>query len=69
MVLKGVNWVHNAKIKSNGLERIHWVHNDEIGSNCLEMSQFCTQYKNQFKWSSKESIGYTNGLERSQLGT
>ena len=21
MVLKGVNWVHNAKIRSNGLER------------------------------------------------
>ena len=21
MVLKGVNWVHNAKIKPNGLER------------------------------------------------
>ena len=39
MVLKGVNWVHNAKIKSNGLERIHyWVHNDKIGSNGLEMS-------------------------------
>ena len=75
MVLKGVNWVHN----------------DKIGSNGLEMSQFCTQYKNQFKWSSKESIGYTMiksvqmvlkavnwvhnakirlyGLERSQLGT
>ena len=35
MVLKGVNWVHN----------------DKIGSNGLEMSQFCTQCKNQFKWS------------------
>ena len=75
MVLKGVNWVHNDKIGSNGLER----------------SQLGTQWQNQVKWSWKESIGYTmiklgqmvlkgvnwvhndkigsNGLERSQLGT
>ena len=24
MVLKGVNWVHNGKIKSNGLEMSHF---------------------------------------------
>ena len=24
MVLKGVNWVHNDKIGSNGLERSKW---------------------------------------------
>ena len=60
MVLKGVNWVHNAKIMSYGLER----------------SQLGTQCKNQVKWSLKESIVYrvhdkigSNGLERSQLGT
>ena len=35
LVLKGVNWVHNDEIRSNGLER----------------SQFGTQYKNQVKWS------------------
>ena len=35
MVLKGVNWVHNDKIRSNGLER----------------SQLGTQYKNQVIWS------------------
>ena len=35
MVLKGVNWVQNAKIRSNGLER----------------SQLGTQCKNQVKWS------------------
>ena len=35
MVLKGVSWVHNNKIMSNGLERSH----------------LATQYKNQFKWS------------------
>ena len=35
MVLKGVNWVHNDKIRSYGLER----------------SNLCTQCKNQIKWS------------------
>ena len=35
MVLKGVNWVHNDKIESNGLER----------------SQLGTQYKDQVIWS------------------
>ena len=34
MVLKGVNWVHNAQIKSYGLER----------------SQLGTQCKNQIIW-------------------
>ena len=75
MVLKGVNWVDNDKIRSNGLER----------------SQLGTEYKNEVKWSWKESIGYTMiklgqmvlnefnwvhntkiglyGLERSRLGT
>ena len=54
MVLKGVNWVHNAKINglershndkigSNGLERINWVHNTKIRSNGLERSQLGTQ--------------------------
>ena len=43
MVLKGVNWVHN----------------DTIGSNGLERSQLGTQYKKQVTWCSKESIGYT----------
>ena len=35
MVLKGVNWVHNDKIESNGLER----------------SQVGTEYKYQVIWS------------------
>ena len=43
MVLKGVNLVHNDKIRSNGLERSQWVHNDKIRYNCLEMSQLSTQ--------------------------
>ena len=35
MVLKAVSWVHNDKMRSNGLER----------------NQLSTQYKNQVKWS------------------
>ena len=35
MVLKGVNWVHNDKIRLNGPER----------------GQLGRQYKNQVKWS------------------
>ena len=35
MVLKGVNWVHNDKIRSNGVER----------------SNLGAQYKNQVIWS------------------
>ena len=59
MVLKGVNWVHNDKIRSNGLGRsqlgtqcksgnmvlkgINWVHNAKIRSYGLERSQFSTE--------------------------
>ena len=43
MVLKGVNRVHNDKIRSKGLERTN------LG----------TQYKNQVIWSWKDSTGYT----------
>ena len=43
LVLKGVKWVYNTKFRSYGLER----------------SQLGTQYKNQLKWSQKESSGYT----------
>ena len=75
MVLKGVNRVHNDKIRSNG----------------IESSESGTQGYNWVKWSWKESIGYTmiklgqmvlkgvnrvhndkigsNGVERGQLGT
>ena len=44
MVLKGVSWVLNDKIRSNGLER----------------SQLGTQCKIQVIWSLKESFGYTD---------
>ena len=30
MVLKGVNWVHNDKIRSNGLER------SQLGTQCIK---------------------------------
>ena len=43
MVLKGVNWVHNAKIMSYCLERCQLGHNTKIRSNGLEMSHFGTQ--------------------------
>ena len=43
MVLKGVNWVHNDKTGSNGLER----------------SQYGYTMIKWVKWSWKESIGYT----------
>ena len=43
MVLKGVNKVHNDKIRWNGPEQ----------------SQMGTQYENWVKWSWKESIRYT----------
>ena len=43
MVLKRVNWVHNTKIRSYGLERNQLLHNDKIRSNGLERSQWGTQ--------------------------
>ena len=45
MVLKGVIWVHNNKIWSNGLERRSQlsIHNDKIRSKGLERSQLGTQ--------------------------
>ena len=45
MVLKGVNWVHNEKIRSNGqmVKGVNCVHNDKIRSNGLERSQLGTQ--------------------------
>ena len=43
IVLKGVNWVHNDKIRSNGVERSQWVHNTKIRSYGLERSPLHTQ--------------------------
>ena len=38
MVLKGVNWVHNDKIRSNGLERsqLYTMHNEKSGHMVLK---------------------------------
>ena len=49
MVLKGVNWVHIDKIRSNGLERSQL---------CTQSKNHVIQYKNQVIWSWKESIWY-----------
>ena len=59
IVLKGVNCGHNDKFGQMVLKGVNLVHNDKIRSNGLERSNFCTQCKNQIKWSWKESIGYT----------
>ena len=42
MVLKGVNRVHNNKMRSNGLKGVNRVDNEKIGSNGLERSQLGT---------------------------
>ena len=39
MVLKGVNWVHNAKSGHMVLKGVNSVHNDKIRLNGLERSQ------------------------------
>ena len=50
IVYKGVNWIHNENIRSNGLEGnqlgtqmvlkgVSWVHNTRIRSYGLQMSQ------------------------------
>ena len=59
MVLKGVNWVHNDKIRSNGLER------SQLGTQYIKSGQMVLKGVN---WVHNDKIG-SNGLERSQLGT
>ena len=43
MVLKAVNWVHNAKSGHMVLKGVNWVQNDKIRSNGLERSQLGTE--------------------------
>ena len=38
MVLKGVNWIHNAKSGHMVLKGVNWLHNDKIRLRCLERS-------------------------------
>ena len=47
MVLKGVNWVHNAKSGQMVSKGVNWLHNDNIRLNGLERSQLGTQCKNE----------------------
>ena len=42
MVLKGVNWVHNDKIRMV-LKGVNWVHNKKVRPYGLERSQLGTQ--------------------------
>ena len=59
MALKGVNWVHNDKIRSIGLER------SSIGYTMIKLGQMVLKWVN---WVHNDKIR-SNGLERSQLGT
>ena len=54
-----VQYVNQKVIFKVSYKGVDWVHNDKITSNGFESSQLGTQYKNQVIWSSKESIGYT----------
>ena len=46
MILKGIIWVHNDKIRSNGLERSQLDTYYKIGSKGLERSGYTIQNKN-----------------------
>ena len=58
MVLKGVNWVHNDKIGSNGLER------SQLGTTIIKLGQMVLKGVNRVHNDKMMS----NGLERSQFG-
>ena len=66
MVLKGVNWLHNDKIRSNGLERVNWVHNDKIRSNGVERSELGTIQSGHMVLKGSGAKTRFNGLERRQ---
>ena len=59
MVLKEVNWVHNDKIRSNGLER------SQFGYTIQKSGLMVLKGVN---WVHNDKIR-SNGLERSQMGT
>ena len=59
MVLKGVSWLHNTKIRSNGLEK------ESIGYTLLKLGQMVLAGVNCVHNNKIRS----NALERSQLGT
>ena len=59
LVLKGLNCVHNGKIRSNGLER------SQLGTQCKNQGHMVLKAVNCVYNGKIRS----NGLERSQLGT
>ena len=65
MVLKGVNWVNNTKIKSYGLERRHMVWNEQFGYRMQKSGQMVLKGVNCVHNNKIRS----NGLERRQLST
>ena len=69
MVLKGVNWVHNDKIGSNGLERsqlgTQWGQMVLKGVTIQKQGDMVLKVVN---WVQNDKIS-SNGLERNQLGT
>ena len=60
MVLKGLNCVHNGKIKSNGLERSQLATQSMQKSGHMVLKGVNCVYNGKIR---------SNGLERSQLGT
>ena len=50
MVLKNAKWYTMQKSGDMVLKGLNWVHNDKIGSNGLERTNLGTQYKNQVIW-------------------
>ena len=65
MVLKVVNWVHNTKIRSYGLERSHMVWNEWFGYTIQTSGQMVLKGVN---WVHNDKIR-SYGLERSNLCT
>ena len=57
MVLKGVNWVQNDKIRSTGVER------SKLDAQCIKSGHMVLKGVN---WVHNDKIR-SNGLERSQL--
>ena len=51
MVLKGVNWVHNAKFRSYGLERSQLCIMVKLGQMVLKGMNWVHYDKNQVIWS------------------
>ena len=51
MVLKGVNWVHNDKIRSNGLERSQFWYTMQNSGHMVFKGVIWVHRLNNVKWS------------------